>query len=319
MSRLCLGLVGLSWLLCPAAGLGQGTPERARRVADIASLALEEYQLGVQAGRVVSPAELEEARLFLEEARRSAEGLPGGAAGAAVALLDTLIAGVRAHQPVERLAPIVAALRAHLSAALGVELDPVPTNPPTLARGRELYAARCASCHGDVGRGDGPAAAGLVPPPADLTAPALRGSSPLEFYRKINVGVAVDLEDALVVPVIPDADGLNVTGLARRIDDLVGRARGGGLTADDVSGGTFTVTSIGSIGGLFSYPVIHPPEAAILGLHKIVRRPVVRGGEIVERDMMYLSLSFDHRLIDGGTATRFMNDVILQIEALGTE
>jgi len=66
MSRLCLGLVGLSWLLCPAAGLGQGTPERARRVADIASLALEEYQLGVQAGRVVSPAELEEARLFLE-------------------------------------------------------------------------------------------------------------------------------------------------------------------------------------------------------------------------------------------------------------
>ncbi|MBI2615725.1 MAG: FTR1 family protein [Gemmatimonadetes bacterium] len=171
-------------------GLGQGTPELARRVADIASIALNEYQLGVQAGRVVSAAELEEARLFLQEARRSAEGLPGAAAGSALELLDTLIAGVEAREPFERLAPKVAALRTHLSAALGVELDPFPTNPPALARGRDLYGARCASCHGDVGRGDGPAASGLNPPPADLTAPALRGSSPLEFYRKINVGVA---------------------------------------------------------------------------------------------------------------------------------
>jgi pyruvate dehydrogenase E2 component (dihydrolipoamide acetyltransferase) len=107
--------------------------------------------------------------------------------------------------------------------------------------------------------------------------------------------------------------------LAREIEHLSERARTGKLSISDLSGGTFTVTSIGSIGGLFSYPVIHPPEAAILGLHKIVRRPVVRGGEIVARDMMYLSLSFDHRLIDGGTATRFMNDVILQIEASGAE
>src|SRR3970040_1560671 len=103
MSRLRLALVGLTWLLGPSVSLGQGTPELARRVADIASLALEEYQLGVQAGRVVSPAELEEARLFLLEARRSAEGLPGGAASSAVALLDTLIAGVTVHEPVERL------------------------------------------------------------------------------------------------------------------------------------------------------------------------------------------------------------------------
>src|SRR3990172_6785927 len=83
-----------------------------------------------------------------------------------------------------------------------------------------------------------------------------------------------------------------------------------------LSGSTCTVTSIGSIGGLFSYTVINVPEAAILGVHKIVKRPVVREGTVVSRDMMYLSLSFDHRLLDGGTATRFMNDVILQIESI---
>jgi pyruvate dehydrogenase E2 component (dihydrolipoamide acetyltransferase) len=137
--------------------------------------------------------------------------------------------------------------------------------------------------------------------------------------KQYGIGMAVDAEDGLVVPVIRDAGEKTIVELAREIEQLSERARTGKLSISDLSGGTFTVTSIGSIGGLFSYPVIHPPEAAILGLHKIVRRPVVRGGEIVARDMMYLSLSFDHRLIDGGTATRFMNDVILQIEALGAE
>jgi pyruvate dehydrogenase E2 component (dihydrolipoamide acetyltransferase) len=137
--------------------------------------------------------------------------------------------------------------------------------------------------------------------------------------KQYGIGMAVDAEDGLVVPVIRDAGEKTIVELAREIEQLSKRARTGKLSISDLSGGTFTVTSIGSIGGLFSYPVIHPPEAAILGLHKIVRRPVVRGGEIVARDMMYLSLSFDHRLIDGGTATRFMNDVILQIEASGAE
>jgi pyruvate dehydrogenase E2 component (dihydrolipoamide acetyltransferase) len=105
--------------------------------------------------------------------------------------------------------------------------------------------------------------------------------------------------------------------LAREIDRLAEDARAGKLSLSDLSGGTFTVTSIGSIGGLFSYPVINLPEAAILGVHKIVRRPVVREREIVARDMMYLSLSFDHRLVDGGTATRFLNDLILRLEAPG--
>ena len=138
-------------------------------------------------------------------------------------------------------------------------------------------------------------------------------------WKRHDIGVAVDAEDGLVVPVIRGAGGKSVVELAREIERLAEGARSGTLAVSEISGGTFTVTSIGSIGGLFSYPVIHPPEAAILGLHRIVRRPVVREGEVVARDMMYLSLSFDHRLIDGGTATRFMNDLVLRIEAMRAE
>lgn len=137
--------------------------------------------------------------------------------------------------------------------------------------------------------------------------------------KHYDIGIAVDTEEGLVVPVIREAGEKTIVELAREVERLAEGARAGKLSLSDLSGGTFTVTSIGSIGGLFSYPVINLPEAAILGVHKIVRRPVVRGSDIVARDMMYLSLSFDHRLIDGGTATRFLNDLVLQIEALGAE
>lgn len=137
--------------------------------------------------------------------------------------------------------------------------------------------------------------------------------------KRYDIGVAVDMEDGLVVPVIRDAGEKTIVELAREIERLSQGARNGTLPLSDLSGSTFTVTSIGSIGGLFSYPVINVPEAAILGMHKVVRRPVVRDGEIVARDMAYLSLSFDHRLIDGGTATRFLNDVLLQIESLNAK
>jgi pyruvate/2-oxoglutarate dehydrogenase complex dihydrolipoamide acyltransferase (E2) component len=137
--------------------------------------------------------------------------------------------------------------------------------------------------------------------------------------KRYDIGVAVDMEDGLVVPVIRDAGEKTIVELAREIERLSQGARNGTLPLSDLSGSTFTVTSIGSIGGLFSYPVINVPEAAILGVHKVVRRPVVRDGEIVARDMAYLSLSFDHRLIDGGTASRFLNDVLLQIESLNAK
>jgi len=133
--------------------------------------------------------------------------------------------------------------------------------------------------------------------------------------KKVDVGMAVDAEGGLVVPVVRDADAKSVIELAREIERLSASAREGALAPGDQTGGTFTISSVGSIGGLFSYPVINVPEAAILAAHKIVTRPVVRDGEIVPREMIYLSLSFDHRIVDGGEATRFLNEVVRRIEA----
>ena len=133
--------------------------------------------------------------------------------------------------------------------------------------------------------------------------------------KKVDIGMAVDAEDGLVVPVVRNADAKSVIELAREIERLSAGAREGTLAPGDLSGGTFTISSVGSIGGLFSYPIINVPEAAILAAHKIVTRPVVRDGEIVPREMMYLSLSFDHRIVDGGAATRFLNEVVRRIEA----
>ena len=141
--------------------------------------------------------------------------------------------------------------------------------------------------------------------------------------KKINVGIAVDLEDALIVPVIPDADELNTVGLARRLDDLVRRARSGRLTADDVSGGTFTVNNPGALGSVASAPIINHPQAAILQAEAIVKRPVVvdvAGGDAIAiRSMMNLEVSFDHRVLDGGAALRFLNAVKRRLEGYGPE
>ena len=133
--------------------------------------------------------------------------------------------------------------------------------------------------------------------------------------NRVDVGMAVDAADGLAVPVVRNADAKSVIELAREIERLSAAAREGTLAPGDQTGGTFTISSVGSIGGLFSYPVINVPEAAILAAHKIVTRPVVRDGEIVPREMMYLSLSFDHRIVDGGEATRFLNEVVRRIEA----
>lgn len=133
--------------------------------------------------------------------------------------------------------------------------------------------------------------------------------------KKVDVGMAVDAGDGLVVPVVRNADAKSVIELAMEIERLAAAAREGTLAPGDMAGGTFTISSVGSIGGLFTYPIINVPEAAILAAHKIVTRPVVRDGEIVPREMMYLSLSFDHRIVDGGEATRFLNEVVRRIEA----
>ena len=138
--------------------------------------------------------------------------------------------------------------------------------------------------------------------------------------KQINVGIAVDLEEgALIVPVIRDADELNIVGLARRIDDVVKRARAKQLGTEDISGGTFTVNNPGALGSVASTPVINHPQAAILQAEAVVKRPVVVDDAIAIRSMMNLEVAFDHRILDGGVALRFLNAVKYRLEAYGPE
>ena len=132
--------------------------------------------------------------------------------------------------------------------------------------------------------------------------------------RYYNIGIATDTEQGLVVPVVKDVDRKDVFELAGEIEKLSSKARGGQLSLDDVHGSTFTITNVGAIGGLFATPIINLPEVAILGLHKIAKRPVVRDDKIEIRDTTYISLSFDHRVIDGAYAARFTSRVVETIQ-----
>jgi 2-oxoglutarate dehydrogenase E2 component (dihydrolipoamide succinyltransferase) len=126
------------------------------------------------------------------------------------------------------------------------------------------------------------------------------------YHRDINLGVAVALEHGLIVPIIRNADEKNVLGLARAIADLAERARTKRLKVEEVQGGTFTLTNPGVFGSLFGAPIIHQPQVAILAVGVIEKRPVVREDAIAIRSMAYFALSFDHRIVDGADADRFM-------------
>jgi len=129
-------------------------------------------------------------------------------------------------------------------------------------------------------------------------------------YKKYyHVGIATDTADGLVVPVVFDADRKSVLQIAAEIRDLAARAREGKLTPNELKGSTITITNVGSVGGLFFTPVINWPEVAILGVGRIAQKPVVKNGQIAIGHVMALSLSFDHRLIDGATAQKALNDV----------
>ena len=121
-----------------------------------------------------------------------------------------------------------------------------------------------------------------------------------------DISVAVSGPSGLVVPVVRDADQLSVAAIERKIGDFGKRAKDGTLTMDDMKGGTFTISNGGVFGSLMSTPIINPPQSAVLGLHRIEDRPVVRDGAVVVRPMMYLALSYDHRLIDGREAVTFL-------------
>jgi 2-oxoisovalerate dehydrogenase E2 component (dihydrolipoyl transacylase) len=135
------------------------------------------------------------------------------------------------------------------------------------------------------------------------------------LHDRYHIGVAVATPAGLVVPVVHDADKLSLLETARLVERLSNEARAGKLRLDDLRGGTFTITSIGNIGGLFATPIIHHPQVGILGVGKIVRRPVFdEHGQIQGADMVYLSFSFDHRVLDGAVGATFGNAVIQRLQ-----
>ena len=126
------------------------------------------------------------------------------------------------------------------------------------------------------------------------------------YKNYYDVGMAVGAEGGLVVPVLRDADRMSFPGIELAIRDFAKRAQDGTLTLDDLKGGTFTITNGGVFGSLMSTPILNPPQVGILGLHKIADRPVALNGQVIVRPMMYLALSYDHRLVDGREAVQFL-------------
>jgi 2-oxoglutarate dehydrogenase E2 component (dihydrolipoamide succinyltransferase) len=120
------------------------------------------------------------------------------------------------------------------------------------------------------------------------------------------MGVAVGTEKGLVVPVVRDADHMNLAEIEKKIGEFGKKARDGKLSIEDMQGGTFTLSNGGVYGSLMSTPILNAPQSGILGMHRIEERPVVRGGQIVVRPMMYLALSYDHRIVDGKEAVTFL-------------
>ncbi|MFW5451989.1 2-oxoglutarate dehydrogenase complex dihydrolipoyllysine-residue succinyltransferase [Thioalkalivibrio sulfidiphilus] len=126
------------------------------------------------------------------------------------------------------------------------------------------------------------------------------------YHGYFDIGIAVSSPRGLVVPVLRDTDTLSMAGVEKAINAFGEKAKSGGLTMDDLTGGTFTISNGGVFGSLLSTPIINPPQSAILGMHKIQERPVAENGQVVIRPMMYLALSYDHRLIDGREAVQFL-------------
>ena len=132
--------------------------------------------------------------------------------------------------------------------------------------------------------------------------------------KEINIGVAVALENGLIVPVVKQAAGKDFVGLARTVNDLSNRARSKKLVPDDVQGGTFTITNPGIFGNLFGFPIINQPQVAILGVGAIKKRPVVIDDAIAIRSMVYISMSYDHRIIDGALGGMFLQRIVEYLE-----
>ena len=137
----------------------------------------------------------------------------------------------------------------------------------------------------------------------------------IQLKHYYNIGIATDTPQGLIVPVVKDVDKKDILQLAQEIDQLSEAAAAGKTKLEDLRDGTFTITSLGALGGVLATPIINYPEVAILGIHKISQKPVVQDGQIVIREMMHLSLTSDHRVVDGSLAAQFLHHIIPAIES----
>ena len=148
--------------------------------------------------------------------------------------------------------------------------------------------------------------------------PAINASidgSDIIYHGYYDIGIAVTTDRGLIVPILRDADQLDFAGIEKGIHNFGSKARNGSISVEDLSGGTFTITNGGIFGSMLSTPILNPPQCAILGMHAIKDRPIVENGEIVIRPIMYLALSYDHRLVDGKEAVQFLGIIKESLEA----
>jgi pyruvate dehydrogenase E2 component (dihydrolipoamide acetyltransferase) len=301
-------------------GPGEAVPSGG---AKLAAVAVHEREPITHAATITPPAAKRERKAISPRARRAARELgvdwtqlTGSGRGGRIVERDVRAAGGRVKQdqavPLSPVRRLIAARMAESSRSTAPVTLTTKADATPLGQWRQRRKAE----------------GGLVPGYTEMivaiTAKAL-GRHPLLNARwqgdaillcaGVHIGVAVDTAAGLVVPVIHDADRLTVDQLGERLADLADRARARRLRAEEMEGGTFTITNLGRYGIDAFTPIINLPECAILGVGRVVTEPAVHAGQIVPRDMMTLSLTFDHRVLDGAPAARFLNDVRLMIEA----
>ncbi len=302
----------------PAAPASQQA-DAARRIVATLQLAAQEYRLAFARGRLTNLAEAEEAALFIAAARGSVRQLPARLAAqidggiAAMALL------VARAGPADSLALAAAEIERRLSLALGVALDERPAREPSLASGERIYAARCASCHGPAGRGDGPAAAALTPRPADFSDPALMASAtPLDIYRKVTTGVPATSMPAFAA-LLSREDRWDVTAYVLGYADPAARAAGPRAGQLAVVFGTVR----GTLGGAVELAVRGEREAAALKVldaylaYEAVEAPLAATHQGVVRlaEQRFLALRSAARAGDTAAVRRHHADVLASLDA----
>jgi 2-oxoglutarate dehydrogenase E2 component (dihydrolipoamide succinyltransferase) len=134
------------------------------------------------------------------------------------------------------------------------------------------------------------------------------------YHNYFDIGIAVSSDRGLMVPVIRDVDQMTFADFEAALNDMAGKAQAGTIGMDDLTGGTFTITNGGVFGSMMSTPILNQPQSAILGMHSIQQRPMVVDGEIVARPMMYLAMTYDHRIVDGKDAVQFLVAIKEQLE-----